>query len=83
MGGQATEAPGQLTAYPNVKYVFYGLAALVSLIAVGHLYVIQGATDIYLGLPLWVWLQNAIFAVMIVIAWIAVRLRAMAIEGGA
>ena len=45
------------------------LAMLV--IAAGHLYVIGGFTDLYVGLPLWLWLQLGIIVVLFVLAWIA------------
>lgn len=82
MAGQTTEPYGRLVRYPNVKYVFYGIALLVFLIAVGHLFVIKGMNDIVLGLPQWLWLQNGVFVLMIVLAWVAVRLRALAMERG-
>ena len=82
MAGQTSAPNNQVVTYPTVKYVFYGLALLVFLIAVGHLYVFEGMTNLYLGLPTWVWLENLVLIVMLVIAWTAVRLRAISQEGG-
>lgn len=82
MAGQTSAPSSQIVRYPTVKYVFYGLSLLVFLIAVGHLYAFRGMTNLYLGLPTWVWLENLTFIVMLVIAWIAVRLRAISQEGG-
>ena len=56
------------------KYVFFALLALLLVIAVGHLYAFSGLTDIYLGLPLWAWLQFVVVFVMVGIAWFAVQL---------
>ena len=57
---------------PTSKYVFLGLLALLVAIAVGHLYALAGLTDLYLGLPLWLWLQLVVVSVMLGLAWIAV-----------
>ena len=64
------------------KYVFFALLALLLVIAVGHLYAFRGLTDLYLGLPLWAWLQFVVVFVMIGIAWYAVQLVPTASERG-
>ena len=65
------------------KYVFFALLVLLLGIAVGHLYAFRGLTDLYLGLPLWAWLQFVVVFVMIGIAWYAVQLVPTASERGA
>lgn len=71
-----------VTTVPTVKFVFSGLVTLLLALAVGHLYLIEGFTDLYLGLPLWVWLELLVVFAMVGIAWIAVQLVATATEGG-
>lgn len=68
----------RVTRLPTVKYAFAGLLVSLLGIAVGHLYVLRGMTDLVLGLPLWVWLQLLVVAVMLALAWIAVQLVAAA-----
>lgn len=64
------------------KYTFVALLLALLVIAVGHLYAFSGLTDLYLGLPLWVWLQLVVVFVMLGIAWYAVDLVTNATEGG-
>ena len=67
----------------RTKYAFLGLLALLLVIAVGHLYAFRGLTDLYLGLPLWIWLQLVVVFGMLAIAWFAVQLVANPTEGAA
>ena len=65
---------------PLVKFVFGTLLLLLVVVAVGHLYVLEGLTALYLGLPLWVWLELGVVFAMLGIAWFAVQLVATASE---
>ena len=83
-GGMETDArtvTERVSDGPAAKYVFLGLLVLLLVIAVGHLYVLAGLTDLYLGLPLWLWLQLVVVSVMLGLAWIAVEI-VSAPEGG-
>ena len=82
MENRTTGLLGRLTSYPEAKYLFVGLVLALLAIAVGHLYVLDGLTSIYLGLPLWVWLQIVVVFVMLAIAWFAIRLVAVVTERG-
>lgn len=74
-------ADGELVP-PSAKVVFYGLLLLLFVLAVGHLYLLEGLTGRHLGLPLWLWLQVVVVFAMLGIAWITIRLVAGATEGG-
>lgn len=78
MTNQPSHVLERTSTLPSASFVFYGLVVLLLLFAVGHLYLIQGFTDRYLGVPLWLWLQIVVVFAMIGIAWIAVRLYAVA-----
>lgn len=78
MTNQPSNDIERISTLPSASSVFYGLVALLLLLAVGHLYLLQGFTDRYLGLPLWLWLQILVVFAMVGIAWIAVRLYAVA-----
>jgi hypothetical protein len=56
---------------PVAKYVFTGIVTLLLVIAVGQLYLLGGVTGLYLGVPLWLWLQLAILTAMLGMAWVA------------
>ena len=62
------------TVDPSSRYAFYALLALLFALAVGNLYVLRGFAQLYLGLPLWIWLQIGILVAMLVVAWAAVRI---------
>jgi hypothetical protein len=66
---------------PLAKAIFGTLLLLLVVIAVGHLYVLEGLTALYLGLPLWIWLELGVVFAMLLIAWFAVQLVATATEG--
>ena len=53
------------------RVVFVLLIIVMLAIAAGHLWVIGGFTELVLGLPLWLWLQLVVVAVLFVLAWIA------------
>lgn len=53
------------------RVVFVLLIIVMLAIAAGHLWVISGFTQLVLGLPLWLWLQLVVVAVLFVLAWIA------------
>jgi len=57
---------------PTAKYVFAAIVVLLLVIGAGHWYLLEGLTDLYLGVPLWLWLQLVIIAGMLVLAWVAV-----------
>jgi hypothetical protein len=82
MGIDTAAITEQVSTVPMVKYIFIGLLALLLVIAVGHLYAVTGLTTLYLGLPLWIWLQLGVVTIMLGIAWIAVRLVTMATDRG-
>ena len=63
----ATDTTNPVTA----KYVFGAIVALLLVVAAGQWYVLGGLTELYLGVPVWLWLQLAIVAVMLVLAWVA------------
>jgi hypothetical protein len=67
-----TLLPAGTTTLPTAKYVFAALVALLLVIAVGQWYVLGGLTELSLGVPLWLWLQVAIVAAMLALAWVAV-----------
>lgn len=73
METDATTVTERVRGEPVAKYVFLGLLALLLAIAVGHLYVLEGLTDLYLGLPLWLWLQLVVVSAMLGLAWLAVQ----------
>jgi TM2 domain-containing membrane protein YozV len=81
MADRTSTSHGQLVSFPNIKYIYYGLCLLIFLISIGQLYILTGLTGLYFGLPLWVWLMNIVFGIMILIAWIAVHLRRIAMKG--
>lgn len=58
----------------NARWLFPIIVAVMLAIAAGHLYVIEGLTDLYLGLPLWLWIQLLVIAVLFGFAWIATGL---------
>jgi len=58
----------------TVKYLVAGLVLVMFVLAVGHLYVIPGLTSRAFGLPLWVYVEVVVVAVLLVIAWIVVQL---------
>lgn len=70
---RSTRREGPAVA-PSSRYAFYALLAVLFALAVGHLYALRGLTDLYLGLPLWVWLQVGVVAVMLAVARAAVRI---------
>ena len=70
----------RLTHLPPAKYVFVGLVLLLLGMAVAHLYLLHGLTSLYLGLPLWLYLQIAVVAVMLGIAWSAIHVIAVTAE---
>ena len=80
MTAQTAKLGDRLSTLPSAKYVFVGLVFLLLGIAVGHLYLIHGLTTLYLGLPLWLYLQIAAVAVMLGLAWTATRVVAAASE---
>jgi len=57
---------------PTAKYVFAAIVVLLLVIGAGHWYLLEGLTDLSLGVPLWLWLQLVVIAGMLVFAWIAV-----------
>ena len=80
METDANTATDRVSDGPTSKYVFFGLLALLLVIAVGHLYVFEGLTGMYLGLPLWLWLQLVVVCAMLGLAWFAVRV--ISVPGG-
>ena len=56
------------------RHVFLLLLAGLFVLATGHLYALEGSTTLSLGLPAWVWLQLVVVSVMLVVAWLAIRL---------
>lgn len=74
MANRSPAIPEWLTVLPRAKYVFYGLILSLLVIAIGHLYVLEGVTELYLGLPLWIWVQLVVVFAMVGIAWIAIQL---------
>jgi len=63
--------PGSVTALPTAKYVFAAIVGVLLVIAVGQWYVLGGLTELYLGVPVWLWLQLAIVVAMLALAWVA------------
>jgi hypothetical protein len=63
--------PEQVTTLPTAKYVFAAIVALLLVIAAGQWYLLGGLTELYLGVPLWLWLQLVIVAAMLTLAWLA------------
>ncbi len=56
---------------PAAKYVFAGIVSLLLVLAVGQLYLLGGVEGLYLGVPLWLWLQLAVLTAMLGMAWVA------------
>ena len=56
---------------PAAKYVFAGIVTLLLVIAVGQLYLLDGFTRLFLGVPMWLWLQLVVLTVMLGLAWVA------------
>jgi hypothetical protein len=63
--------PSSVTALPTAKYAFGAIVALLLVIAVGQWYVLGGLTELYLGVPVWLWLQLVILVAMLGLAWVA------------
>jgi len=63
--------PARVTTQPTAKYVFAAIVALLLGIAAGQWYLLGGLTELYLGVPLWLWLQLVIIGGMLVLAWVA------------
>ena len=70
-----------MTTVPGAKYTFGVVVVLVLALAVGQWYLfdlvaelpsVGSVTTLYLGVPLWLWLQLGLVAVMLVFAWVAV-----------
>lgn len=55
-------------------YVFVILVLAILVIAAGHLFLIDGLTAIQFGLPMWLWIQVAVIALLLVLAWVATGL---------
>lgn len=53
--------------------VFVSLVAGVLVLSVGHLYAISGMTDVYLGVPAWLWAHLGVLAVLLGMAWVAIE----------
>lgn len=58
----------------NRPLSFLLLVAAMFAIAVSHLYLLRGFTAVYVGVPLWLWLQLLVVAVLFVMAWMATEL---------
>lgn len=83
MANQSPRFPDRVAGLPTGKYLFGGLVLLLLVVALGQLYVLEGLTRMYFGLPLWLWLEVLVVFVMIGIAWFAIRLVAAASEEAA
>lgn len=55
------------------RTVFAILVLAVLAGAAGHLYLIAGLTDLYLGAPLWLWVHLAVLVGLLGVAWIAIE----------
>ena len=76
-----TQSPGltdRVSDLPTAKYVFVGLLLLLLVVVLGQLFLLDGLTTRYYGLPLWLWLEIPVTGVMIAVAWVAIRLVATA-----
>lgn len=58
----------------NRPVAFALLTALMLAIAAGHLYVVAAYTAVLLGLPVWIWLQLGVVAVLLALAWVTTDL---------
>ncbi len=58
----------------RVQYLFAVLVVALVVVGAGQWYLLEGLTELYLGFPLWLWLQLAIISVMLVVSWYAVTL---------
>jgi len=58
---------------PTAKYVFVGLLLLLLVLVLGQLFLFDGLSQRYYGLPLWLWLEIPVTGVMIAVAWLAIR----------
>ena len=56
------------------KYLFGALVISLVLVGAGQWFVLDGFTELYLGFPLWLWMQLAIISLMLVVSWYAVIL---------
>lgn len=66
--------PAGVTALPTAKYVFATIVVVLLCIAAGQWYLLGGLTDLYLGVPLWLWLQLSIVTAMLGLAWLAMSI---------
>lgn len=73
--------PAGTTTQPTAKYVFAAIVALLVLIAAGQWYLLGGFTALYLGVPLWLWLQLVIVGGMLALAWVAMGIWTVANDG--
>lgn len=80
MPGPSAVAQGRVSDRFTRKHVFIGLLSLLMLIAAGHIYLIEPLASIHFGLPLWIWVQLGILAIMMLIAWYAVAIYTVGIE---
>lgn len=71
---RSTVWPDSLQSVPTVKYVFGALVAVILLGSIGQWYAIDGLDALTLGIPLWLWIQVPVIAVLLVISWVAVSL---------
>jgi hypothetical protein len=69
-----------MTRYPRSKYVVGGLLVALLAMAVGHLYLLDGLTELYLGLPAWIWVELVVVAVMLGVAWVTVQVFAKTVD---
>lgn len=53
------------------RIVFVIVLAIMGILATGHLYLLEGLVDLYLGLPAWLWIQLLVVLVLFALAWVA------------
>lgn len=56
------------------RVLFGALVAAIVAVAWGHLYLVEGLTEIRLGLPVWLWLQLGVIGALLGLAWVAIGL---------
>jgi hypothetical protein len=58
----------------TAKVLFGLLVGTILAVGASHWYALAGLDSLYLGVPLWLWLQLVVVAGLLALAWVAVEL---------
>lgn len=62
---------GAFNARSDARGTFIALTILIVGIAIGHLVPLYGTTEIYIGVPGWIWAQLVVIGILLGLAWYA------------